>query len=98
MQYFIFLKKVGDKMAFTNTGFTINGLSNAELGIASTPYIVRTDSQIETPCIGNKKIIESYVPYSDCPYFYGTQKEPISFKLKFSESISISTNFTLSPY
>lgn len=82
-------------MAFTNLGFYIDGVHNESLGISSNPYIVRTDAQIETPWIGAKQIIETNVPYVDMPYFYGTKKEPLSFRIKFSILDNVYTHSVL---
>jgi len=64
------------------TTFILDGISSVDFGL----HIVRVGQSglQDTPFIGGQSIIEETIPRRGMPFFYGTQKEPISFSVTFS--------------
>jgi len=61
--------------------FIFDGINSQDMGL----NLVRMDSGfIETPYMGSKSMIKTKIPNKDIPYFYGVDKEVISFTLQFS--------------
>ena len=56
------------KLAFTNSEFIIDGINSSDIGVDGA-YLVRTDSQITTPLMGEKSILEDSANNQDIPYF-----------------------------
>lgn len=70
---------------FTESSFIIDGIKSSDLGINGVSIIrLGGETEISTPWIGGKDIIEEKIARKDIPYFYGTSKQPIEFSLKFS--------------
>lgn len=80
---------------FTTTGFIIDGVSSASLGIDDSVVLVRNSAEISMPWIGSKSIIETKAISIDVPYFHGTSKEPLAFSLMFAVSNDAYTHDTL---
>lgn len=70
-------------MGFASTTFIIDGINSSDLGINGCS-IIRTDTEIQVPWMGGKDILEDRMRYSNIPTFYGVQKKPLEFSLKFS--------------
>jgi hypothetical protein len=71
-------------LSFTNSEMIIDGINSTDLGINGLMLVRMGDSEISTPWIGGKQIIEETIPFRDSPTFYRTQKQPLEFELKFS--------------
>jgi hypothetical protein len=70
-------------VGFSSTNFIIDGINSEDLGINGCS-IIRTDTEIQVPWISGKDILEDQIRYSNVPTFYGIQKKPLEFSLKFT--------------
>jgi hypothetical protein len=68
----------------TSSEFIIDGIKSKDIGIDGVSIIRINASEIQSPFMGAKSIIEEKIPNRDIPYFYGVSLEPIEFSLKFS--------------
>jgi hypothetical protein len=68
---------------FTSELFTINGTKSSDIGVDGC-YLVRTESEITRPIMGQKSVVKDTIRYKNLPYFYTVEKDVISFDLKFS--------------
>jgi hypothetical protein len=68
---------------FTSELFTINGTKSSDIGVDGC-YLVRTESEITRPIMGQKSVVKDTIRYKNLPYFYTVEKDIISFDLKFS--------------
>jgi hypothetical protein len=73
-----------ENLSFTNTETIIDGHNSKDLGIDGLMLVRIGESEISTPWIGGKSIIEDTISNRDIPTFYGVQKQPLEFEMKFS--------------
>ena len=71
-------------MSFTASETIIDGINSANLGINGLTLVRIGESEISTPWIGAKDIIEDRNLNRDNPTFYKVQKQPLEFEMKFS--------------
>jgi hypothetical protein len=71
-------------LSFTNGETIIDGIKSIDLGINGLTLVRIGESEISTPWIGAKQILEDTLPNRDNPIFYGVQKQPLEFEMKFS--------------
>jgi phage-related protein len=70
-------------LSFTSEFFQINGIKSTDIGVDGC-FLIRTESEISYPLMGEKTIINEKKRNRDIPYHYGVEKNPIEFDLKFS--------------
>lgn len=70
-------------MSFTSELFTIDGIQASSIGVNGA-ILVRTNSEISRSVIGSKNILKDTIRYRNIPYFYGVEKDVITFDLKIS--------------
>jgi phage-related protein len=70
-------------MSFTSQHFIIDGINSSDIGVDGCS-LIRTDSEINYPIMGQKSIVQDKIRYRNIPYFYTVDKDVITFDLKFS--------------
>lgn len=71
-------------MSFTRGEMIIDGHNSTDLGMSGLTLVRVGETDISTPWIGGKDIIEEKSAYRDTNYFYRTSKQPLQFEMKFS--------------
>jgi hypothetical protein len=71
-------------MAFTNQEFIIDNIKSNDIGINGVSIVRINESEIQTPFISGKNIVEEKIRYRDIPFYYTSEKQPLEFEIKFS--------------